>query len=652
MLRAAVGAAMNQSSLKGTEGEHNSHIAGSSDTKNGRSAAVSAPPNDSPYRLRGNSKVPSRYRDYLPSDDIVPRSSNSRVPVADAEQDEESDNSTSRNKRGKGRSSPVKRVSIGPGGYSSERSASETIFDEDDDVAKAKMVGRKVDNDSQPIVIAEDPGDSSATSSHTNPDRFNQPIRNLTNEELMRGTHLPARRISRISGNKAVAGGNHAELTDSLKNNLRRLKNVLKLPKARRWVYCEYFYSGVDQQIFLGDNEFCQLLRESFPNLRCRTMNRQEWRTIRRLIGKPRRCSQAFLNEERQVLEAKREKIRQIYDGTCYQIADYNDLPQRLPRPLAVGMKVYARVRHPKDGIYAGTIDAVLPDSYRIVFEKEEMIPPMNIRDSEVMAEQRLELVSMTYFLEMNRASMPHSAKQQLAMSSPYASHPRSIESRNIPSSSQYSSSSSFPSPTKRYNSSRDEKVGNFPVRMLVILVKLAKLIETKRQYLQQVTAMNDEAQRMNLVTTSYPEPFKEKYARLVVDIELLNKMLKSYLTGINEYNAALLPHLSENSATTRPEALRKLCNTHATQIVKHCNNGLNVQDRHCLQLITSLTALLLQVRSLGQQKCTPYDLNSLSESINDIRAQIFPKNAGHFQDTVEIHMKQIYSMMLSSSAR
>ncbi|TKR78090.1 hypothetical protein L596_018952 [Steinernema carpocapsae] len=629
----------------------NSQQSSVSPTKNGRSSAVVGPSNDSPYRLRGNSKVPSRYRDYLPSDDIVDRTSRGGVrttSLVEVEPAQEAELAAKIRKM-KGRNSPSKRVA----GYSSERSVSETMYDEHVEEDVQRKLEEKNNSDSQPILIADDTGDASATASQRNiahpHERFDQRIRHLTTAELAMGTHMPQRRIAR-PGSKAVPPGNHAELTDSLKTNLRRLKNVLKLPKARRWVYCEFFYSGVDQQIFLGDNEFCQLLRESFPNLRCRTMNRQEWRTIRRLIGKPRRCSQAFLNEERQVLEAKREKIRSIYDGTCYQISDYNDLPHRLPRPLAVGMKVYARVRQPKDGIYAGTIDAVLPDSYRIVFEKEEMIPPMNIRDSEVMAEQRLELVSMTYFLEMNRASMPHTAKQQLSMSASYI-HPRTVDTRAAPTTSaSYSGTSSYPSPTKRYNSSRDEKVGNFPVRMLVILVKLAKLIETKRTYLQQLTAMNDEAQRMNLVTTSYPEPFKEKYARLVVDIELLNKMLKSYLSGINEYNAALLPHLSENSATARPEALRKLCSTHATQIVKHCNNGLNVQDRHCLQLVTSLTALLLQVRSLGQQPTTAYDLNSLSESINDIRAQIYPKNAGHFQDTVEIHMKQIYSMMLSSS--
>lgn len=77
--------------------------------------------------------------------------------------------------------------------------------------------------------------------------------------------------------------------------------------------------------------------------------------------------------------------------------SDSLDLPLRLPRPLVVGAKIYARVRQPKDGIYAGTIDAVLPDSYRVVFDKEEMIPPQIIKDSEVMSEQRVTVLILRY---------------------------------------------------------------------------------------------------------------------------------------------------------------------------------------------------------------------------------------------------------------
>lgn len=58
-------------------------------------------------------------------------------------------------------------------------------------------------------------------------------------------------------------------------------------------------------------------------------------------------------------------------------------------------------------------------------------------------------------------------------------------------------------------SSARDEKVGNFPVRMLVILVKLAKLIELKRGFVKQLTDLNDEAEKTNLFSNSYPATFQ-----------------------------------------------------------------------------------------------------------------------------------------------
>jgi hypothetical protein len=124
----------------------------------------------------------------------------------------------------------------------------------------------------------------------------------------------------------------------------------------------------------LEENEFSQLVSDSFPNLKTTKLRLPEWREIRKLIGKPRRLSQVFLNEERESLKYKRKKIREIYNGTCLTLPHDCDLPKKLPRQLSVGMKVYARIREPKDGIYAGTIDALSEEGYRVMFEKEEMI--------------------------------------------------------------------------------------------------------------------------------------------------------------------------------------------------------------------------------------------------------------------------------------
>ena len=43
-----------------------------------------------------------------------------------------------------------------------------------------------------------------------------------------------------------------------------------------------------------------------------RRLTRVQWCQLRRLMGKPRRCSPTFFKEERALMESKRNKARQI----------------------------------------------------------------------------------------------------------------------------------------------------------------------------------------------------------------------------------------------------------------------------------------------------------------------------------------------------
>ncbi|VDM66116.1 unnamed protein product [Strongylus vulgaris] len=158
---------------------------------------------------------------------------------------------------------------------------------------------------------------------------------------------------------------------------------------------------------------------------------------------------------------------------------------------------------------------------------------------------------------------------------------------------------------------------------MLVILVKVAKLLDIKKKLIKTLTELNNEAERESILTDKYTPIFQERYARTVVDLETVNRQVNIYLNGIQEYNSQLLPQLSEVSISARPEALRRMCTSHANQIFKHCNRDLNVSNPQAVRLITALTSLLLQIRSLGQQKMTPMDLTSLNESINEIRLMV-----------------------------
>ena len=74
------------------------------------------------------------------------------------------------------------------------------------------------------------------------------------------------------------------------------LRNLLKLPKAHKWVCYEFFYSNIDRALFEGETDFMVCIRESFPLLKTRRLTRVEWCKIRRLMGKPRRCSQVRMS--------------------------------------------------------------------------------------------------------------------------------------------------------------------------------------------------------------------------------------------------------------------------------------------------------------------------------------------------------------------
>ncbi len=81
--------------------------------------------------------------------------------------------------------------------------------------------------------------------------------------------------VAAISGS---ADGSESELTSPEKKNAASLgvalRNLLKLPKAHKWVCFEFFYSNLDKVLFEGENDFMVCLRESFPLLQTRRLTR------------------------------------------------------------------------------------------------------------------------------------------------------------------------------------------------------------------------------------------------------------------------------------------------------------------------------------------------------------------------------------------
>uniref|UniRef100_A0A1I7U632 DIRP domain-containing protein n=1 Tax=Caenorhabditis tropicalis TaxID=1561998 RepID=A0A1I7U632_9PELO len=392
---------------------------------------------------------------------------------------------------------------------------------------------------------------------------------------------------------KTFTNQTNEDVTTFMRANIKKLYNLLRYKKARQWVMCEFFYSAIDEQIFKAENEFATILRESFPNLKNWNLTRVEWRTIRKMLGKPRRCSNVFFEEERMYLEEKRTKIRSVYEGSYLNnpAIDLKDLPAKLPRQMVVGNRVFARIRHPYDGIYSGEIDALIPKGFRIIFDKPDIAPTL-VSDTEVLLDGKTDLLSIAYFIEEANSKLPTGVRPFVAPTrDPNRPHTIRDElvTRRMDKGGPLAGLDD-----DRLNAKSAEMVGNFPLKFLVNLVKLTKLIEIKKTLIKQLQELNSEAEMMNMTSDSYPLTFQEKYAKTVIDLEHVNQNIDINMNGIQDHHM----YFSSNDMSVtnmKPEAVRKVCYQQAGRFVEGCNQGLNVENVHALTLIQALTAVLLQ---------------------------------------------------------
>ncbi|KAL3699320.1 hypothetical protein R1sor_017342 [Riccia sorocarpa] len=138
--------------------------------------------------------------------------------------------------------------------------------------------------------------------------------------------------------------------------------------KVRRWCMYEWFYSAIDLPWF-ARNEFVEYLNHAglghVPRL-----TRVEWGVIRSSLGKPRRLSRRFLQEEREKLEAYRESVRTHYHELRGGLRE--GLNSDLARPLTVGQRVIAKHRRTKQ-IHDGSILTVDRSRCRVQFDRPEL---------------------------------------------------------------------------------------------------------------------------------------------------------------------------------------------------------------------------------------------------------------------------------------
>ncbi|XP_032876519.1 protein lin-9 homolog isoform X1 [Amblyraja radiata] len=417
-----------------------------------------------------------------------------------------------------------------------------------------------------------------------------------------------------------------------------RLRNLLKLPKAHKWCIYEWFYSNIDKPLFEGDNDFCVCLKESFPNLKTRKLTRVEWGKIRRLMGKPRRCSAAFFAEERSALQHKRQKIRVLQQRKVTELSQYKDLPDEIPLPLVIGTKVTARLRGDHDGLFTGQIDAVdtINATYRVTFDRTGL-GTHTVPDYEVLSNETHETMPITAFAQKQRPSRYYLTPPRL----PYTTSGQSPITDNDPLLGQ--------SPWKSKLSATDgDTLGGFPIEFLIQVTRLSKILMIKKEHIKQLKEMNTDAEKLKSYSASIGIDFQKRYATIVLELEQLNKDLNKVLNKVQQFCYELAPDQGLQPMD-QPTDMRRRCEEEAQELVRQANSSqtgqASVRNENLTDLIARLTAVLLQIKCLAEGgDLNSFEFKSLTDSLNDIKSSIDSSNVSCFQNNVEIHVAHIQS--------
>jgi len=435
------------------------------------------------------------------------------------------------------------------------------------------------------------------------------------------------------------------------------LRNLLKLPKAHKWVCFEFFYSNIDRVLFCGENDFMVCLKESFPQLKTRRLSRVEWCKIRRMMGKPRRCSEAFFTEERAELARKRKKIRFLQQRKIGDASSYKDLPENIPMQLTIGCRVTARLRVPQDGLFTGIVAAVdtSNSTYRITFDREGL-GTHSIPDYELLSSDPPDVIPLSSFLAKSRHRPPTASA--LSSLSAYLSPPYQTTASFSP---QLTGDPLMSGSTPRGKSLRlDGVLGGYPVKFLYHIVKLNKSLLAKKEKVKNLRELNCEAEKLKSFGEFMTEDFQRKYAGSVIEVykvnEELNKQLKEVSSFTAQFSADAGPTLS------MPEQIRENCKEESYEMVTKLNckeellgamkeePGVSkepeqvqvVQSPKLLGLISSLSALMLQIKRVADGERNAAELQAIKESLIDIESNLSGDNSKVFQDSVMVHMQHI----------
>ncbi|CAK9266551.1 unnamed protein product [Sphagnum jensenii] len=336
--------------------------------------------------------------------------------------------------------------------------------------------------------------------------------------------------------------------------------------KVRQWCMCEWFYSAIDLPWF-ARNEFVEYLNHAglghVPRLA-----RVEWGVIRSSLGKPRRLSKRFLEEEREKLARYRESVRIHHHELRIGLREC--LPADLAHPLTVGQKVIAR--HPKTReMHDGSILTVDRCRCRVQFDDPDLgvelvldIDAMPIHQLENMPEvmRRCRVLVDGGHYPLLQDAKDH--KLRVALSAGVAARAALNEQLEWPACNvipfsqiflndlskraQVDSADSIRSAKASTNeaAAAAQKVGlsqPFGISQLQArdadvraLADLSRALDKKEALVAELRQMNDEA-NVNCNGLRISEAFQRQYATVVLQLKEANKQVATALVQLRQRN-------------------------------------------------------------------------------------------------------------------
>lgn len=364
-------------------------------------------------------------------------------------------------------------------------------------------------------------------------------------------------------------------------------------------------------------------------------MTRTEWSKIRKLMGKPRRSSPAFFEEERRELERRRQKIRLLQSRKCGDVSFVRDLPSDIPLALPVGTKVTARLRFPQDGIFTGTVEAIysMSSEYRIAFDRTGL-GTHSVPDYEVLATDSVDTIPVNSIAQNFRQKInglcyvPSPITSKFNKTDPLLGAGGGIVGIDL---NQKLKNIVFPK----------ESIGGFQLKLLELIVRARKTIAAKQMKLMRLKNMNTEAEMYKSYNEPFPEDYQQRYASIIIGMEKLNRDNQQYLSEIQAYTRDLTKD-SRVSAMLQPSYLREKCKELGMDTVQKNNHTIRSDNEPMLKLINDL-AMIMYVASNLSSDGLNYQISKVLEGcVEEAKNRLDPDNIDAFQVNVHAHIRHL----------